>query len=207
MYSAAALQRAGKVAVATVTLRQRETLAQLRARDGVLVLQTLLWPDEVREADFPVLDQAAGIPGPELATAVSLIDAMTAPFDPAAHHDRYRAELADLIEAKVSGRRPDEPVLADDPGESADPGGSAVCAGTGSDRRPARPAWSWPGRAAAPPPPDGTTVRDYVRFTAVSGYPLVDYPKVRLANTAFTWREAADGTAHSGVAGTVRQPA
>ena len=126
---AAALQRAGKVAVATVTLRQRETLAQLRARDGVLVLQTLLWPDEVREADFPVLDQAPDIPGPELATAVSLIDAMTAPFDPAARHDRYRAELADLIEAKVSGRGPDEPVLADDPGESADPGGSAAAPG------------------------------------------------------------------------------
>ena len=127
---AAALQRAGKVAVATVTLRQRETLAQLRARDGVLVLQTLLWPDEVREADFPVLDQARDIRGPELATAVSLIDAMTAPFDPAAHHDRYRAELADLIQAKVSGRGPDEPVLADDPGESADPGGvPADCGG------------------------------------------------------------------------------
>lgn len=129
---AAALQRAGKVAVATVTLRQRETLAQLRARDGVLVLQTLLWPDEVREADFPVLDQAPDIPGPELATAVSLIDAMTGPFDPAARHDRYRAELADLIEAKVSGRGPDgpdEPVLADDPGESADPGGSAAAPG------------------------------------------------------------------------------
>ena len=122
---ATALQRAGKVAVATVTLRQRETLAQLRARDGVLVLQTLLWPDEVREADFPVLDQDRDIPGPELATAVSLIDAMTAPFDPAAHHDRYRAELADLIQAKVSGRGPDEPVLAADPGESADPGAVA----------------------------------------------------------------------------------
>ena len=61
---AAALQRAGKVAVATVTLRQRETLAQLRARDGVLVLQTLLWPDEVREADFPVAGSGPGHPRP-----------------------------------------------------------------------------------------------------------------------------------------------
>ena len=136
---AAALQRAGKVAVATVTLRQRETLAQLRARDGVLVLQTLLRPDEVREADFPVLDQARDIRGPELATAVSLIDAMTAPLDPAAHHDRYRAELADLIQAKVSGRGPDEPVLAGDPVESANPGAAA---------EPGRP------RSAAAPEPD-----------------------------------------------------
>ena len=116
---ATALQRAGKVAVATVTLRQRETLARLRARDGVLVLQTLLWPDEVRDADFPVLDEDHGIRDEELAAAASLIDAMTAPFDPAAHHDRYRAELADLVQAKVSGRRPDEPFPADDPDEYA----------------------------------------------------------------------------------------
>ena len=54
---------------------------------------------------------------------------MTAPFDPAAHHDRYPAELADLVQTKVSGRRPDGPFPAgpfpggpfpdDDPGESA----------------------------------------------------------------------------------------
>ena len=106
---ATALQRAGKVAVATVTLRQRETLAQLRARDGVLVLQTLLWPDEVRAADFPVLDEDRDARDEELAAAVSLIDAMTAPFDPAAHHDRYPAELADLVQAKVSGRHPGGP--------------------------------------------------------------------------------------------------
>ena len=120
---ATALQRAGQVAVATVTLRQRETLAQLRARDGVLVLQTLLWPDEVRDADFPVLDEDRGVRDDELdeelAAAASLIDAMTAPFDPAAHHDRYPAELADLVQAKVSGRHPGGPVPDDDPGESA----------------------------------------------------------------------------------------
>ncbi len=48
-----ALQRTGKVAVVTVTLRQRESLAWLRARDGVLVLHTLLRPGEIRAADFP----------------------------------------------------------------------------------------------------------------------------------------------------------
>ena len=102
-----------------MTLRQRETLAQLRARDGVLVLQTLLWPDEVRDADFPVLAEDRGARDDELAAAASLIDAMTAPFDPAAHHDRYPAELADLVQAKVSGRHPGGPVPDDDPGESA----------------------------------------------------------------------------------------
>ena len=44
-----ALENAERVAVVKVALRQRERLAMLRPRDGVLVLQTLLWPDEVRE--------------------------------------------------------------------------------------------------------------------------------------------------------------
>lgn len=98
-----ALQRTGKVAVVTLTLRQRETLATLRARDGVLVLQTLLSPAEVTGADFPFRHAAPGPLAPELAMATALIDAMTAGFDPAAHHDGYQAELAALVSAKLSG--------------------------------------------------------------------------------------------------------
>jgi DNA end-binding protein Ku len=99
----AALARAGKVAVATVTLRQREAMAVLRARDRVLVLQTLLWPDEIRTADFPFPPESAP-DGPELAAAAALIDAMTADFAPAGHGDRYRTELAGLVGAKAVGR-------------------------------------------------------------------------------------------------------
>jgi DNA end-binding protein Ku len=101
-----ALARAGKVAVATVTLRQREAMAVLRARDRVLVLQTLLWPDEIRTADFPLPPDSAGPDGPagpELATAAALIDTMTADFAPAGHGDRYRTELAGLVGAKAAG--------------------------------------------------------------------------------------------------------
>ena len=121
-----ALQRAGKVAVVTVTLRQREALAGLRVRDGVLVLQTLLAPGEVAGADFPFLASGAGPrpPEPELTMATSLIDAMTQRFDPAPHHDRYQEELDTLVRTKVSGTPEQGP--SDDetsePGEPSEPG-------------------------------------------------------------------------------------
>ncbi len=118
-----ALQRAGKVAVVTVTLRQREALAGLRVRDGVLVLQTLLAPGEVSGADFPFLASGTGprLPEPELTMATSLIDAMTQEFDPAAHHDRYQAELDTLIRTKVSGT-PGQGPSDDEPSEPGEPG-------------------------------------------------------------------------------------
>src|SRR5215469_18454789 len=75
------LDRAGKVALAMVALRQRETLAVLRIRDGVLVLETLLWPDEIREAAFPFLDEDIEARPQELRMAASLIDSMTTDFD------------------------------------------------------------------------------------------------------------------------------
>ena len=62
-----ALERSGRVAVAKVAIRQREALGALRVRDGVLVLETLLWPDEVRAPDFKFLDEDVDIrtPGAE----------------------------------------------------------------------------------------------------------------------------------------------
>jgi DNA end-binding protein Ku len=99
-----ALERSGKVAVAQVVLRQRETLATLRCRAGVLVLETLLWPDEVRPADFPFLDEDIEIRSQELRMAASLIDSMTVDFDPGAHRDGYREALQELVDAKAQGR-------------------------------------------------------------------------------------------------------
>jgi DNA end-binding protein Ku len=99
-----ALERSGKVAVVQVALRQRESLAALRTRDGVLVLETLLWPDEVRKPDFTFLDQDIEVRSQELKMAASLIESMTEEFDPDAHHDNYREALAELVAAKVEGR-------------------------------------------------------------------------------------------------------
>src|SRR6185437_2843208 len=112
-----ALERSGKIAIAQVALRQRESLATLRTRDGVLVLETLLWPDEVRAADFPFLDDDVEVRSQELQMASSLIDSMTVDFDPDEYHDRYREALQELVEAKVEGREVLQPQPEEDTGE------------------------------------------------------------------------------------------
>jgi len=85
-----ALESSGKVAVAKVALRQREALAALRVREGVITLETLLWPDEVRKPDFAFLDEDIEVRSQELKMAASLIDTMTEDFDPDEYHDAYR---------------------------------------------------------------------------------------------------------------------
>jgi DNA end-binding protein Ku len=104
-----ALEQSGRIAIAQVALRQRESLATLRSRDGVLVLETLLWPDEVRTADFPFLDQDVEVRPQELTMAASLIDSMTSDFDPDAHHDGYREALIEVVDAKIQGRELTQP--------------------------------------------------------------------------------------------------
>jgi DNA end-binding protein Ku len=160
-----ALERSGKVAVVLVALRQRESLAALRSRDGVLVLETLLWPDEVREADFPFLEQDIEVRSQELKMAASLIDSMTEEFDPAAHRDGYREALAELVEAKVEGRDVVQPPGSDEgpsePVSLADALKASIAAARGdqepassnSARKPATP------RKAAPARKPATTAR------------------------------------------------
>ncbi|KAA9375040.1 Ku protein [Microbispora cellulosiformans] len=99
-----ALERSGQVAVVKIALRQRESLAALRVRDGVFVLETMLWPDEIREADFGFLEEDVPVRPQELKMAESLIDTMVADFDPAEYTDAYREALQEVIEAKVAGR-------------------------------------------------------------------------------------------------------
>jgi DNA end-binding protein Ku len=115
-----ALQRSGKVAIVKVALRQRESLATLRVRDGVFVLEMMLWPDEIRSPDFGFLDEDVPVREQELAMAGSLIDTLSGDFDPTQYHDDYREALQELIEAKVAGRE----VVA--PPEPAEPSGRVV---------------------------------------------------------------------------------
>jgi DNA end-binding protein Ku len=98
-----ALARSGKAGVVKIALRQRESLALLRARDDVLVLHSMLWPDELRAADFDFLDQRTRVRKQELEMATSLIDSMTTDFDPDAFTDSYRDAMQKLIEAKAEG--------------------------------------------------------------------------------------------------------
>jgi len=112
-----ALDRSGKVALAQVALRQRESLATLRTRDGLLVLETLLWPDEIRAPDFAFLDDDIEVRSQELKMAASLIDSMTVDFDPDEYHDHYREALQELVNAKVEGREVVQPEAAIEPSE------------------------------------------------------------------------------------------
>jgi len=98
-----ALEESGKVAVAKVALRQREALAALRVREGVITLETLLWPDEIRKPDFAFLDEDIEVRSQELKMASSLIETMTEDFEPDQYHDTYRQALEAVVQAKVEG--------------------------------------------------------------------------------------------------------
>ncbi|MDQ7910545.1 Ku protein [Phytohabitans sp. ZYX-F-186] len=104
-----ALSDADRVAIVKVALRQREQLATLRVRDGVLLLNTMLWPDEIRKPDFNFLDEDIEVRPPELAMAGSLIDSMAGEFDPQDYTDNYREALQEVIDAKVEGREVVQP--------------------------------------------------------------------------------------------------
>ena len=104
-----ALEESGRVAVVKVALRNRESLATVRVREGVLVLETMLWPDEIRDASFGFLDEDVDVRPQELKMALSLIDSMTDDFDPAQFTDEYREGLEAVIEAKIEGREVVEP--------------------------------------------------------------------------------------------------
>jgi DNA end-binding protein Ku len=99
-----ALERSGRVAIVKVALRQRESLAALRVRDGVFVLETMLWPDEVRPADFAFQEENVDVRSQELRMTESLIETMVANFDPAKYRDAYREALQEVIEAKITGK-------------------------------------------------------------------------------------------------------
>ncbi len=99
-----ALEGSGRIAIVKVALRQRETLATLRVREGVLVLETMLWPDEIRTPDFGFLSEDVDVSPAERAMADSLVGALSGDFDPSAYADSYREALEALIEAKVAGR-------------------------------------------------------------------------------------------------------
>jgi len=98
------LIRTSRVAIVKVALRQREQLATLRVRGKALLLNTMLWPDEVREPAYPALDNRVETRPAELAMASALVESMATDFDPTQYTDNYRSALQAVIEAKVAGR-------------------------------------------------------------------------------------------------------
>lgn len=99
-----ALDSSGQVGLVKVAIRNREQLATLRVRDGVIVLETMIWPDEIRQPDFAFLDSDVDLRPQERSMAESLVNSMSGDFDPSEYTDDYRIALQAVIDAKVEGR-------------------------------------------------------------------------------------------------------
>jgi DNA end-binding protein Ku len=99
-----ALAAAGRAALVKVALRNRESLALLRPKDGALLVQTMLWPDEVRSAEAFAPDEDVTVRDQEVAMARSYIETLSGDFEPGEFTDDYRVALEQLVEAKVQGR-------------------------------------------------------------------------------------------------------
>jgi DNA end-binding protein Ku len=99
-----ALGQSRRVGIAKVTLREKEYLATLRTRDGVFILETMYWPDEIRPAAFEELENPPEVRPQELAMAETLIESLSDHFDPTAYVDTYRVRLEEAVAAKLEGQ-------------------------------------------------------------------------------------------------------
>lgn len=101
------LAETDRVAIVHFALRNKTSLAALRVKDfskrNVLVVHTLLWPDEIRDPDFPVLDKKVEIKPAELKMAGQVVASMAEDFQPERYQDVYQEQLHELIQAKLEG--------------------------------------------------------------------------------------------------------
>ncbi len=101
------LAETDRVAIVHFTLRNKTRLAALRVKDfskrDVMMVHTLLWPDEIRDPDFAALDTKVEIKPAELKMAGQVVESMADDFDPDRYHDTYQEQLHELIEAKLEG--------------------------------------------------------------------------------------------------------
>ncbi|WP_166355050.1 Ku protein [Phytoactinopolyspora limicola] len=114
------LEESGRVGVVKVALRNRERLALLRSHEGVLVVQTMMWPDEIRKPEFGFLDEDVKIRKQEMAMAESYIETLAGDFDPGEYTDDYREAVLELINAKADGAEVSTPEEEPDDGTVVD---------------------------------------------------------------------------------------
>ena len=116
-----ALETEQRMALVTVSIRTRMTMAVLRVRDGVIVMQTMLWPDEIRSPDFAALGDDQDATERELAMAHLLVEQLAGDYDPDEYEDDYAIALDALVKAKVEGGEvKDLPKPAEESGEVVD---------------------------------------------------------------------------------------
>jgi DNA end-binding protein Ku len=112
-----ALEETGKVAIAKIVIRNKQHLAALRPWEGTLVLETMYYADEVRTPES--VDGSTRLRKPEVEMAKSLVENLSASFDPEKYDDTYRKELLQLLRAKAKGKPLPEPE-PDEEGEVVD---------------------------------------------------------------------------------------
>jgi DNA end-binding protein Ku len=116
-----AMQKTGKIAIAKVFIRSKQSLAAIRVKENVLVMETIFFPDEIRS---PASLSQGLDPGKlnenETKMAVSLIENLSADFDPARYQDTYRQALWEIIEARIAGQEIVTPVPTAEKGKVVD---------------------------------------------------------------------------------------
>jgi DNA end-binding protein Ku len=115
-----ALQRSGKVGIASYVLRNRGSLGVLKPLGDLLVLNAIRYQEEIRNPEELKLPKAENLREPEVELALSLIGQLTTKFDPAKYKDQYLDELKQLIEEKAQGREPQPQAPAPQPGKVID---------------------------------------------------------------------------------------
>src|SRR6478735_5906306 len=178
-----ALEDTDRVAIVQFALREKTRLGALRIRGDVLVLQGLLWSDEVREASFPALETSVRISAQEREMSAALVDSMAADFDPEQFTDDYQIQLRQLIDAKLEqGESLDTEETFGAPAAEAGTGevidlmdalkrsierkrGAASAAGAAAGSK-AKAASAKTPRSAAPPAAQKTTARSTAKTTA-----------------------------------------
>ncbi|PTX59940.1 DNA end-binding protein Ku [Melghirimyces profundicolus] len=99
-----AMRETGKIGVAKITIRAKQSLAVVRVYQQCLVLETIFYPDEVRDAgQVPDVPTQLELPDKEMDMAKQLIDNLTTEFDPDKYQDEYRQALQEAIEKKAKG--------------------------------------------------------------------------------------------------------
>lgn len=104
---AKALSETDRVAIVHFALRNKTRLAALRVKDfskrNIMVIHTLLWPDEIRDPNFPSLDTDVEVRPAELKMAGQVVESMADDFHPEQYTDTYQEQLEELVESKLTG--------------------------------------------------------------------------------------------------------
>ena len=98
-----ALVKTGQCALVKVALRSREALALVRPRDGLLIMHTMLWPDELRDGQFAAPPETVSVSDAEVTMAQSFIEALSGDFQPEEYTDAYREALEEVVQNKAAG--------------------------------------------------------------------------------------------------------